>query len=580
MCIFAQLFQAKKVHNMKKGICLLAATLLTAGQATGLAAVQSSNPGKTDSLSVSALFELDNSANQNIGGKFKVSSDNLGIGGHVYLGKELTPVWGWRTGAGIYTNKTVRTPQDMEPDRISFPNAEITADMTLDLTDLIAPERKWQGFNLKTFLGTGAYLCWGREDHVEDTNLPLEYKNGINTYFNGENLHLGTRYGIIARQSIGQRLGISMEVSNTMLSDKFSGWRNPGCRYDFRPAVGIGVEYALVQKEPYKEILPVVPVPAPAPKAIGPDQIVMAYLEPQPEPDKQRSLELIARIIYPVDTIILFPERYDNQSELDRVMDGIDKVTLDPTVSVKEILLHGYASPEYTFERNTFLADGRVKAVYRYVLDHGKNIDLNLISYTSTPENWIGVREYYESTDNVHREQIFALIEKDMNDDDRELELKKIIGMDEYNELLKNIYPYLRCTKVRINYAVRNYTLEEARQLIGEKPQNLSLAEMFAVAGSYPRGSVSRAAAIETAYRQYPDNQSAILNMANLMVENGQYDKALQLLEKAAPSPQATHAKGAISVLKGDLENGRKLLEQAKAQGVSESARVLEIINK
>lgn len=76
---------------------------------------------------------------------------------------------------------------------------------------------------------------------------------------------------------------------------------------------------------------------------------------------------------------------------------------------------------------------------------------------------------------------------------------------------MNEVYPPLRRNEYRIEYNVRNFDLEEARRMIGERPDLLSLEEMYNVAGSYEKGSAGYERAMETAARCYPD-RPAVLN--------------------------------------------------------------------
>ena len=58
-----------------------------------------------------------------------------------------------------------------------------------------------------------------------------------------------------------------------------------------------------------------------------------------------------------------------------------------------------------------------------------------------------------------------------------------------YRYMLKYIFPSLRVAICKVNYEIKNFNLDEAKEIIKTRPQNLSLNEMFMVANSYPKGS-------------------------------------------------------------------------------------------
>ena len=64
----------------------------------------------------------------------------------------------------------------------------------------------------------------------------------------------------------------------------------------------------------------------------------------------------------------------------------------------------------------------------------------------------------------------------------------KLHGGVPYRFMLKNIFPSLRVAICKVSYDIKNFNLEEAKEVIKRRPQNLSLNEMFMVANTYPKG--------------------------------------------------------------------------------------------
>ena len=87
-------------------------------------------------------------------------------------------------------------------------------------------------------------------------------------------------------------------------------------------------------------------------------------------------------------------------------------------------------------------------------------------------------------------------------------------GGTPYRYLLKYIFPSLRVAICKVNYEVRDFSVEEAKEIIKTRPQNLSLNEMFLVANTYPTGSQEFIDVFETAVRMYPQSEIANINAA------------------------------------------------------------------
>ena len=69
----------------------------------------------------------------------------------------------------------------------------------------------------------------------------------------------------------------------------------------------------------------------------------------------------------------------------------------------------------------------------------------------------------------------------------REAKLMQLRGGVPYRYMLKYIFPSLRVAICKVNYEIKNFNLDEAKEIIKTRPQNLSLNEMFMVANSYPK---------------------------------------------------------------------------------------------
>ena len=116
--------------------------------------------------------------------------------------------------------------------------------------------------------------------------------------------------------------------------------------------------------------------------------------------------------------------------------------------------------------------------------------------------------------------------------------------------------------------------------IIWNRPQQLSLSEMFAVANSYETGSKEYNDVFEIAVRMYSSDPVANLNAANISIGKGDYESAKKYLSKAGNSAEAIHARGVIKLIEGDLDGAETLLKQAKEAGVIDAAANLRELQK
>lgn len=302
---------------------------------------------------------------------------------------------------------------------------------------------------------------------------------------------------------------------------------------------------------------------------------LLAFIRPQAEPSKDREMHGQAFIDFPVDRIELFPDYRNNPAELQKIIQSINVVKEDRNASITSIEIHGYASPEGTYEHNTYLAENRARTLTDYVRRLVR-LDSDLFHVTSTPEDWDGLRKRVVEGNLTHGSEILALIDDvSLEPDPKEWKIKTTYPED-YRFMLDTWYPALRHSDYVVRYKVRAFSVEEAKALLHTKPQQLSLEEMYLVAQTYEPGSPEFNEVFQIAVRMYPDDPTANLNAAcaALSVEN--YDAARRYLERAGNSPQAVHARGVVAMQEGRLAEARDLFDQAAKAGVPEAAENLK----
>lgn len=303
------------------------------------------------------------------------------------------------------------------------------------------------------------------------------------------------------------------------------------------------------------------------------------YLRPAAEARKERHAEGRAFIDFPVDKITLYPEYRNNPRELDKIIQTIEVVKNDKNATITNIRIHGFASPESPYEHNTYLAKNRARTLKEYVRQLVR-LDDDVFTVDFTSEDWEGLRNFVSRSDLENREAILALIdEEELDPDVKEWRIKQNYAED-YRFMLANWYPALRHSDYVVSYCIRPFSVEEAREIMKTKPQQLSLEEMFLVAQTYTPGSNEFNDVMETAVRMYPDDETANLNAACMRIENGDLDGAEHYLAKAGETPQVLHVRGVLAMKRGDIALARQLLQEAKkagAEGVDRNLQLLDL---
>lgn len=293
-----------------------------------------------------------------------------------------------------------------------------------------------------------------------------------------------------------------------------------------------------------------------------------AYIVPEAT-IKRDTIRGRAYLDFVVNKTDIRPKYRNNEAELAKIIATMDVVKNDTTVTIDDIKIHGFASPEGTWKSNTRLAKGRTAALAKYVADY-LNIPATAITTDFTPEDWEGLAMRIPSSKVGHKDEILKLIASDLAPDQKELKIRNQFPED-YDLMLKTIYPALRHSDYYVSYEIHPFDIEEAKRMLRIFPKKLNLNEMYLVSQEYEPGSEQFNRVFEIAVRLYPENTNANLNAANIALSSGDYEKAEQYLKKSGNSPVAVHARGLLALLNGNLEEAEALLLEAGKAGIPEA---------
>ena len=307
----------------------------------------------------------------------------------------------------------------------------------------------------------------------------------------------------------------------------------------------------------------------------------IAFVTPEVETVKARAEEGRAYLDFPVNQVVIYPEYRNNSEELKKIISTIELVKNDKNTQITGIEIKGFASPEGSYKSNARLAQGRAEALKDYVqgLYH---FEKDLIKVTSVPEDWAGLRYFVDNNDFKNKNEMLIIIDDETLDyDARELRLRTIDCGKAYATLLKECYPALRHSDYKVQYVVRGFTVDEAREILTKRPQQLSLNEMFQVAQSYESGSEEFNEVFEVAVRMFPDDPTANINAAAIELQLGNWKQAEKYLLKSDPQAGTTkNNEGVLWMMQGQLDKAEALFNEAKALGSAEAAKNLEEISK
>lgn len=500
----------------------------------------------------------------------------ISYGAFVGIGKELSPLWGWRLALGIDNNKSRNVQECENGEPWNWNDVELFGDVTFDLSDAFRNRKKDREdvprFNLKAFAGAGGLYTYAFPKDI--------YLSYTDPYSKKSQLCFGVRAGLNATYRIDSNLKLGLELSHTVVSDNFNGVENSDFPWDQRTNLSIGITYML--REAVKTSRTVTtPVMYSRRLRELPD---LPLLLPNKEEEKVRFIAGTAYLDFPVNETIIYPDYRKNKDELKKIKASVDSALFDESIQILSISLHGYASPESPYSNNTRLATGRTAALVNF-LQQEYQFENDVFQTQSTPEDWENLRAFVEACDQLdpdrepfkaergkriekvdklvisNRDELLRVIDSELNPDHKEEVLKKVGGGKPYRWLHENIYPGLRHTDYLIEYKVQKYEAKDARRLMYTHPEALSVEEMYQVALSVPEGSEIWYDALVIAARQYPDDKAANLNATVACIRTKRLKDARKFVSRAGVSAEAEYLRTVMDAMEGRIdwmiENGK-----------------------
>lgn len=314
------------------------------------------------------------------------------------------------------------------------------------------------------------------------------------------------------------------------------------------------------------------------PVMIHPERkLVYAFLPPVAAPDPIVSLSGKAYLDYPVNSTVLDPIYRNNPAELKKILETINRVKDDNRVTITAIGIHGYASPEGSWENNTRLAKGRAATLKEYVKSQ-YDFPESTFRVEYTPEDWAGLDSLLSRSTLANRDALLRIVRDQSLEPDPRNDKLRADHPEDYRYILNNYYPALRHSDYTVEYRIRPMSDAEAAELLHTQPQLLSLNKMFRIANLYPVGSDAYNEVFDVAVRMYPADPVANVNAANVALKKGDLAAAEKYLAKSGDSVEAIHARGVLALLQQRYADAETFLTQAAQAGLPEAKQNLELL--
>jgi outer membrane protein OmpA-like peptidoglycan-associated protein len=306
----------------------------------------------------------------------------------------------------------------------------------------------------------------------------------------------------------------------------------------------------------------------------------VAYIRPEVESVKARSESNDVFLDFPVSQTDINPNFGNNPRELAKIETIIREIRSDANVQVTGVSITGYASPEGDINFNNQLSRGRAESLRNYLASRS-GIPPQQYRLGNGGEDWEGLVRMLQGINNFGPKETVLSIIRYYNPVERKDRLKALDGGRLWQWMLNELYPRLRRVVSRIEYTVRGFNLEEAKEVIKTRPQQLSLNEMFLVANTYEEGTREFASVFETAVRVFPNDPVANLNAAASALLDKDLAKAERYLQKAQKNtPAYFNNLGVLMMMQNNYSRAGNLFQRAAEGNMEVAVKNLEELKR
>ncbi len=306
----------------------------------------------------------------------------------------------------------------------------------------------------------------------------------------------------------------------------------------------------------------------------------VAYVQPEVEVIKKRQEIGNAYLDFPRGKNEILPNFGNNPVELAKIDKMIRTISTNKDITVQGVYMVGYASPESSVKFNTELSRARAESMMRYFMNNS-SIPASFFETRTGGEDWDGLRRLLEDYPLSNKNEIFRLMNSISDLDEREKAISKVGDGRPYKIIYDELYPKLRRVVCEVNYTVKDFSIEEAKENLAIAPQLLSLNEMYIVANTYEVGSTEFLRVFEVAREEFPEDPVANLNAAAAALSKNDLRNAERFLKLSDPStPEYANNMGVFQMLKGNYREAEKFLKRAENEGIPEAAGNMRELKK
>lgn len=285
------------------------------------------------------------------------------------------------------------------------------------------------------------------------------------------------------------------------------------------------------------------------------------YLTPEKEV-KTLHREGAAYLDFKVGSSVILPDFRRNPQELAKIEKFLEQVFNDSDFELSRLSITGYASPEGSWASNDRLSLARAEALRQYIA--GKYASTRrFMQVSNIPEDWEGLIQMIREGEMDSKEKVLEIIETVSDPDTRESRLRTLEGGRPFRYMLEEMFPSLRRVVYRVEFTVKEYSLEESGAIMQKNPEQLNHYELTQLYRSFPEHSPEQEQIGDLIIIMFPDDPVAANNTIARWIEKNEPEKAASYVEKASQLPEAYNTVGAYYLLTENPDKAEEYFNKA-----------------
>lgn len=223
---------------------------------------------------------------------------------------------------------------------------------------------------------------------------------------------------------------------------------------------------------------------------------------------------------YGVASASIDTDAFDNAATLDEIIAALRSVLDDPDRRLNRVELSGYASPEGRLQLNIELSERRAIALRDYLMERLPGLKAENFELINGAINWEGLRRMVEASDMKNRDEVLDIIDNVPENEGRNHRLMGLRAGVPYRYMMEHFFPKLR-----------------------------------------------NACYISVYYDVLEDTAADTINRALVLIRDGRYAEARELLRSVESDPRAFNAIGVSLMMQQREAEARGWFNRALAEG-------------